>query len=170
MTKKLQRTSRRFLLLITAVLSLGPARSPAALLEVEQTIWGMDCAPCAYGMQRGLEKLPGVGKVTVSLNRGHATLMMHRNNRLSLAAIQQVVRDGGFTPKEALLRLEGTIQLDADQPHLHTEGATYALRAPADGGAAWSRLRQTENGARVIVRGTAPADKTDEVTVHAVEF
>lgn len=43
------------------------ARAEAnGLLEVEQAIFGMDCAPCAYGVERSLKRLPGAQRVQVS--------------------------------------------------------------------------------------------------------
>ncbi len=158
----------RFPLLIVLMLLFGAAGSPAALLEVEQVIWGMDCAPCAYGMQRGLEKLPGVEKVTVSLNRGNATLMLARGNKLSLSAIRRVVNEGGFTSKEATVLVEGTLHAGGGHLRLRTEGADYALTPPAADPVAWNKLRQTETGAKLTIRGRLPADSANEITVEDV--
>ena len=43
-----------FLLLFSA--GLAPASADASIRFVQQEIRGMDCAPCAYGMQKSLLK------------------------------------------------------------------------------------------------------------------
>lgn len=96
---------------LTAVLMLaltvGVAAAHAELLKVEQVVFGMDCAPCAYGLETSLKKLPGVKTVSVSLNRGTATIELKPGNQVTVEDIKAVVRKNGFTPKETKI-LEGT--------------------------------------------------------------
>ena len=67
----------------------------------------MDCAPCAYGLERGLEKLDGLEKVQVSLNDGKAYLDLANNNNLSLRQIQEEVKKNGFSAKNAEIVIKG---------------------------------------------------------------
>src|SRR5689334_20253187 len=95
-------------------LSLGIVLSAQAdgLLEVKQTIFGMDCAPCAYGVQQRLKKLPGVTQVDVSLNDGIASIQVAPDSPVTLAQMHDVLVDGGFTPKQATVTVEGRIVKD----------------------------------------------------------
>lgn len=79
------------------------------LVKVEQTVFGMDCAPCAYGAQKNLSKLPGVTKVDVSMNDGKARIEFSAGSATTLAQIREVLIHGGLTPKEAVVTVEGRI-------------------------------------------------------------
>ncbi len=97
--------------LVIAALLTGAA-SPAwadGLIKVEQTVFGMDCAPCAYGAQKNLSKLPGVAKVEVTMNDGIARIEFSPDSSTTLAQIRNVLINGGLTPKEAMVTVEGRI-------------------------------------------------------------
>ncbi|MDE1975681.1 MAG: heavy-metal-associated domain-containing protein [Elusimicrobia bacterium] len=87
--------------LFLALAAWQAASARAEMSKVVMKIYGMDCAPCAYGMTKGLEKIKGVAKVVVSLNAGTATLDLAPGNEVTLKEIRRVVREHGFTPKEA---------------------------------------------------------------------
>ena len=92
------------------------------LLEVDQTIFGMDCAPCAYGVQKGLERLPGVLHAAVSLNDGNAVVQLVPDNTVTLAEIQKVIRRNGFTPRQARLQVSGEVTDEGGQFRLLVNG------------------------------------------------
>lgn len=86
--------------LLIAALAFGVATARAELLKLEQKVYGMDCAPCAYGLEKSLKKLPGIKDVSVSLNKGTATIELKPGNKVTVAEIKDVVRKNGFTLKE----------------------------------------------------------------------
>lgn len=100
----------RMMVSATVLFVLAPAAGAAGLVEVQQVIFGMDCAPCAFGVERGLKKLPGVESVRVSLNEGKTELRLKPNAAVDLEQIRAVIRDNGFTPKAATLTITGTIE------------------------------------------------------------
>jgi copper chaperone CopZ len=132
------------------VLCLGIALPAQAdgLLHVQQTIFGMDCAPCAYGVQQRLTKLPGVTKVEVSLNDGTADIGFAADSPTTIPQIYDVLVHGGFTPKQASVTVQGHIARDGEHLKLVTAGGEYALTfaRPADQ-AAW------QVDAKVVVQG-----------------
>jgi copper chaperone CopZ len=156
----------RLAALVAVLLTVGISNATAGLIEVDQTIWGMDCAPCAYGMEKGLKKLEGVNKVKVSLNKGNAVLQFATDNKLSLADIRRVVRDGGFTPKQATVKISGTLQRDGDQLRLHVGEGDYTLKPSEKAKDACQGLQEAGTGATVTVVGDAPAD--DQILVRKV--
>lgn len=93
--------------LLTAALAFSVVTARAELLKVEQVVYGMDCAPCAYGLEKSLKKMQGVKGVKVSLNQGTATVELKPGNKVTVEDIKKVVRKNGFTPKETKI-LEGT--------------------------------------------------------------
>ena len=85
------------------------------LLKVEQSVFGMDCAPCAYGLQKGLTKLPGATKVDVSLNEGKATIEFGPDAPTTFSQVHAVIVNGGFTPKDAVVTVAGRITDEGGQ-------------------------------------------------------
>lgn len=81
--------------------SLAAPLALADLAEVKQTVYGMDCAPCAYSVQKNLEALAGVESAKVSLNTGVVDIKLKPGSGVTVAKIQQVIKDAGFTPKSA---------------------------------------------------------------------
>src|SRR5690349_16019692 len=94
--------------------ALSNARADG-FVKVEQTIFGMDCAPCAYGMQKNLGKLPGVTKVDVSIEQGVAVLDFAPDSPTTLAQIRDVVLHGGLTADKTVLTVQGTVTRDGDR-------------------------------------------------------
>lgn len=101
----------RRILIFTALLALSAAAGADGLVTVQQTVFGMDCAPCAYGMQKGLGKLPGVAKVDVSLETGVASVQFDPGSTATLAQVRDVVLHGGFTADKTLLTVQGSVSL-----------------------------------------------------------
>lgn len=97
------------LLLVIGSFLLIPLESQAQLLEVKQTVFGMDCAPCAYGLEKRIQKMDGIQSVSVSLNDGLLNTTLKQNNALTLQAIRQAVEESGFKAKEATISASGTI-------------------------------------------------------------
>lgn len=110
------------LLLVTT-----PAITAAeGLRHVKQSIYGMDCAPCAYGLDKAMRALPGIESVKISLNEGYADLVFAGNATVGLHAIRTIARDNGFTPKDAQVVIEGTLQLQPT-PQLTVGARRYEL-------------------------------------------
>ena len=102
------------LALLLIVMVVGSFSSNAQIQKVDQEVFGMDCAPCAYGLERGLKKMDGVKNVQVSLNEGKAHLELSENNHLSLDQIQEEVRKNGFSAKKAEILLKGKLEKGND--------------------------------------------------------
>lgn len=143
-----------------AVLLLGAALSAEAdgLLKVEQTVFGMDCAPCAYGLQKGLKKLAGVSRVEVSLNDGKALVEFGPGSPATFAQVHEVIVQGGFTPREAVITVSGHIAQQDGRLLLVANGSdSYRLLLPAGMDAA-----PLKAGAAVTVQGEIPAESASD--------
>ena len=134
------------------------------LLHMQQTIFGMDCAPCAYGVQQRLTKLPGVTKVDVSLNDGTADIGFAADSATTIPQIYGVLVDGGFTPKQALVTVPGRIARDGDKLKLVAGSSQYALAFAHPGdSAAWAA------DAKVTVQGQIADTSAGGVPVLQVQ-
>lgn len=144
---------RRFWL--AGLAALAPAAHADGLTNVEQTIFGMDCAPCAYGIEQGLKKLPGVTGVRVSLNEGLAVVALAAENSTTLENIRRVIRDNGFTPKAARVTLVGTL-LRADSGVWLEAPGLPRYRLTARDEAVVAALRARPNGEAIRIEGEIP--------------
>lgn len=89
-------------------LFLIPLQGQAQLLEVKQTVFGMDCAPCAYGLEKRIQRIEGVESASVSLNNGLLTASLEESNHLTLNRIRMAVQESGFQAKEAVITISGS--------------------------------------------------------------
>ncbi len=152
--------SRVFALIVLAAL-LAPDPAHAQLQEVRQTVFGMDCAPCAYALERRLGSLDGVDEVTVSLNDGEAVVQLRGENSTDLGALRTAVRDAGFDPRETTLRVAGTLRRDGDRWVLVTPtGERFRVETAADA-AARAALRERV-GHRIVVTGRVAEGEASE--------
>jgi copper chaperone CopZ len=157
----------------TAILILGLALANAAaaagLAEVKQTIFGMDCAPCAHGIETGLSKIEGVQDVTVSLNDGYALVKLRPDNAVTLEQIRLVIRENGFTPKDATLVVSGTLTRVDDRLVLATNThRRYSLVATPGAQSAFQTLQTAPEGAVVQIEARVGAADTSRLSVLAV--
>lgn len=90
-------------------LFLIPLQGQAQLLQVNQTVFGMDCAPCAYGLEKRIKNIDGVQSASVSLNDGLLTANLTKENKLTLQRIRKAVEESGFKAKEANITVTGTV-------------------------------------------------------------
>lgn len=113
---------------ITALLTIFSLNvAMAQLIKVDQEVFGMDCAPCAYGLERGLKKMDGLEEIQVSLNDGKAYLRLVANNDLTLQKIQKEVKNNGFSARNAIVTLKGELSRIGDEWQLKTNDETFII-------------------------------------------
>lgn len=134
---------------------LLPTSAQAQLQRVEQTVFGMDCAPCAHAMENRLGQMEGVTSVSVSLNEGTAKLDLAATNSITLEAIRKAVIQGGFSPEEATLQVSGTLrQEDGEWVLSSPSGEQYVLQ-DVEATVSEEELRQ-RSGQEVTLTGQVP--------------
>ncbi len=110
---------------LTGILGIGTISGQIA--RVDQEVYGMDCAPCAYGLERGLKKMDGLQEVRVSLNDGKAYLGLAEKNDLTLRSIQEEVKKNGFSAKKAEVVLMGNATKEDGQWYIETDNERFAV-------------------------------------------
>ena len=105
-------------------------------------------------------------RAQVSLNDGQVQVALRADNRLTISELRRVIRRQGFSPREAELRVRGTIQVDGHQFDLVLPGSrpSYRIVSP---GPIRERLGELA-GRRAEITGRISQD-TDDVTPSTLE-
>jgi copper chaperone CopZ len=136
---------------------------PFGMLEVSVQVDGLSCPFCAYGLEKKLKKVDHVASLEIQVNEGRAVLTLEPGTSLDLAALEQAVRDGGFTPGGLTLTARGRLGQLHGAPALELSDGTVLLLA--EGGRADELLTLT-NGSAVQVEGHAVLEQTPDHTAH----
>ena len=101
----------RMMLACVLLLALGGAAvaSPFAL-----RVDGLACPFCAFGIEKKLLKVPGVVELDILLDEGKIGLTLAEGAALDLPALQEAVKQAGFTLHSLLVDgAEGRLSRDA---------------------------------------------------------
>jgi cation transport ATPase len=137
-------------------ISLFAFSTLAAHAEYEQvnlTVFGMDCAPCAHAIHVSMKGIQGVNTVDVDLNTGRVSIKLSPGNSAFMRQFNEAVEKNGFTHKDAQVIVRGQLSGSANAPFLDVAGTKdcYAL-APLAAGMDISSLL----GKTVLVDGVVP--------------
>jgi hypothetical protein len=78
-----------------------------------------------------MQKLPGVESINVSLERASADIQLRPGNSITLAQLRSIIKNNGFTAKEATVTVVGKLIERGGQPALDVTGTdTVFLIAP----------------------------------------
>lgn len=155
---------KNFILTLVTGLILLPAASQAQLLEIKQTVFGMDCAPCAYGLENRIQKLDGVQSASVSLNEGMLTATLHKDNNLKLKTIRKAVEESGFKAKEAEVSAAGTLDRNEQGRYVLETGSGQRILLETENESLlrkFSGTRQT-----VVVSGRVESSDDAQTTIR----
>ncbi len=136
----------------------------AAHAEYEQvnlTVFGMDCAPCAHAIHVSMKGIQGVSTVDVDLNTGLVSIKLAPGNNAAMRQFNEAVEKNGFTHKDANLIVRGQLSGSSQAPFLEVTGTKdrYAL-TPLSAGTDISALL----GKTVVVDGTLPQSGKGKVS------
>ena len=117
-------------LFVLAVAFLLPTLAAhAEYNQVNMTVFGMDCAPCAHAIHVSMKGIQGVNKVDVDLNTGLVSLQLAAGNGAGMQQFNQAVEKNGFTHKDAKIVATGKITGTAAAPVFEVTGTSdrYSL-------------------------------------------
>jgi len=139
--------------LAAAFVALFSMAAHAQYEQVNLTVFGMDCAPCAHAIHVSMIGIQGVNTVDVDLNTGRVTIKLAPDNKASMRQFNEAVEKNGFTHKDAEVIVRGTVTGTAAAPFLEVTGTTdrFAL-VPAAAGLDVAALL----GKTVVVAGALP--------------
>jgi copper chaperone CopZ len=121
--------------------------------QVNLTVFGMDCAPCAHAIHVSMKGIQGVNTVDVDLNTGLVAIKLDSGNSATMRQFNQAVEKNGFTHKDADIVAKGKLTGTANAPVLEVSGTQdrFTLSPSADGTDVTPLLGKT-----VIVAGVLP--------------
>ena len=83
-------------------------------------------------MRVALLKVPGVESVEVSLERAIAGIHLRAGNTVALNQLREIVKNSGFTAKEALVTVVGNLIERGGKPALSVTGPNTVMLLAAD--------------------------------------
>jgi cation transport ATPase len=136
-----------------AILTLSSLSARAEYQQVNLTVFGMDCAPCAHAIHVSMKGIQGVNTVDVDLNTGLVSIKLSPGNSASMRQFNQAVERNGFTHKDAEIVARGVLSGTATAPVLEVAGTTdkYVLTPSAAAADVGSLIGKT-----VMVAGVLP--------------
>jgi copper chaperone CopZ len=142
-------------------LAISTLAAHAEYEQVNLTVFGMDCAPCAHAIHVSMKGIQGVNTVDVDLNTGLVTIKLTPGNDASMRQFNEAVEKNGFTHKDANVIVRGQLSGSAQAPFLEVTGTKdrYALM-PLAGATDISGLL----GKTVVVDGTLPQSGKGKVS------
>jgi copper chaperone CopZ len=109
-------------ILAAAILALTSVAAHAEYEQVNLTVFGMDCAPCAHAIHVSMKGIPGVNTVDVDLNTGLVTIKLTPGNSAAMRQFNQAVEKNGFTHKDATVVARGKLTGTASAPFFEVAG------------------------------------------------
>ena len=148
-------------ILAAGFLALSTLAAHAEYQQVNLTVFGMDCAPCAHAIHVSMMGIQGVNAVDVDLNTGLVSIKLAPGNSAAMRQFNEAVEKNGFTHKDAQVIVRGNLSGSAGAPFLDVAGTKdrYAL-APLAAGKDVSPLR----GKTVVVDGLVPQSAKGKVS------
>jgi len=122
-------------LFFAATLALSSVAAHAEYEQVNLTVFGMDCAPCAHAIHVSMKGIHGVTAVDVDLNTGLVTIKLTPGNSAAMRQFNQAVEKNGFTHKDAVVVARGKVTGTASAPFFEVAGTQdrFALVPAATG-------------------------------------
>jgi cation transport ATPase len=149
-------------LIFTVLLAVSPIAANAEYQQVNLTVFGMDCAPCAHAIHVSMKGIQGVNKVDVDLNTGLVTIKLTPGNSAAMMQFNEAVEKNEFTHKDAEIVVTGKLIGTASAPILEVLGTQdrYALSPAGSGIDVASLLGKVVTVAGVLPQ--APKGKVSE--------
>ena len=148
-------------MIAVVMLAVSGVAARAEYRQVNMTVFGMDCAPCAHAIHVSMMGIQGVTAVSVDLNTGLVDITLAPGNGADMRQFNKAVEQNGFTHKDAKVVVRGQLSGSASAPFLEVSGTKdrYAL-TPLNSSVDVAGLM----GKTVTVEGTVPQSGRGKVS------
>src|ERR1700722_9719659 len=109
-------------ILAVGFLTLSTLAAHAEYEQVNLTVFGMDCAPCAHAIHVSMKGIQGVNTVDVDLNTGLVSVKLSPGSSASMRQFNEAVEKNGFTHKDANVVARGKITGSPAAPFFEVAG------------------------------------------------
>ena len=136
-----------------AALVFSTFTAQAEYQQVNLTVFGMDCAPCAHAIHVSMKGIQGVNTVDVDLNTGLVSVKLSPGSSASMHQFNEAVEKNGFTHKNANIVARGKVTGTVAAPFFEVAGTQdrFALKPAGASGDIPGLLGKT-----VTIVGTLP--------------
>lgn len=145
--------NRMLLIYITALLFLviiNISLASARILSVKISVDGLACPFCAYGVEKKLKRVKGVGSMDIRMQEGTVTLTAEQGQSINFADVPGAIKDSGFSIRQMKLTASGTIMEEDGDLFLRYKGPGERLTLKDVGPALRDKLTISKT---VIVKG-----------------
>ena len=138
---------------VMSLLVTSSVAATAQYRQVNMTVFGMDCPPCAFAVRLSMKSINGISGVDVDLNRGLVSITMAPGSKATMRQLNEATEKNGFAHQEASVLVQGVLSGSANAPMLQVSGTNdhYALIPLAAGIDLSGMLGKT-----VLVQGILP--------------
>ena len=145
---------------ITGILAMCALTAQGQYKQIDMTVFGMDCPPCAFAIRLSMKNVRGVSGVDVDLNKGRVTIKLTAGSTAELRQFNEAVEKNGFAHQDADVLVEGVLLGLPTAPLLQVTGTNdrYALVPFAQGFDVTALL-----GKSVIIQGVLPQSPRGKV-------
>ncbi len=126
---------KRFILVLAAALLFNLGALTAVSAQVENAtveVDGLACPFCAYGLEKRLKDIEGVGKVEINVATGVATLGSKKEKSIDVESLEAAVSRAGFTPRDVTVTAVGQISTADGTLVFHVSGADVQFLVKED--------------------------------------
>ncbi len=108
--------------LVATALAFSTLAAHAEHQQVNLTVFGMDCAPCAHAIHVSMKGIQGVDTVDVDLDTGLVRIKLATGNKAAMRQFNDAVEKNGFTHKDADIVARGKLTGTVSAPFLEVAG------------------------------------------------
>ncbi len=126
---------KRFILVLAAALLFNFGALTAVFAQVEKAtveVDGLACPFCAYGLEKRLKDIEGVGEVEINVATGVATLGSKKEKSIDVETLEAAVSRAGFTPRDVTVTAVGQISTADGTLVFHVSGADVQFLVKED--------------------------------------
>ncbi len=147
---------KRFILVLAAALLFNFGALTAVSAQVENAtveVDGLACPFCAYGLEKRLKDIEGVGKVEIKVDTGVATLRSKKEKSIDVESLEAAVSRAGFTPRDVTVTAVGQISTADGNLVFHVSGADVQFLVKEDEASRNMQTAMTGSEGRFRVTG-----------------
>ena len=88
---------------------MSPAPSWAEIEKATLQVDGLSCPFCSLGLEKRLKKVPAIDTIQIHMKQGLTEIKPKSGKKLDLSQLHKAVKDAGFTLRDVVLTVTGTI-------------------------------------------------------------
>jgi len=97
----MQRIQQFFVIVMLSIAPLGTAFAAGAIAQTATIgVDGLSCPFCAYGLEKNLKKVNGIGSVKIDIKTGKVIVVLEQDAKVEDKALRQAVKKAGFTARD----------------------------------------------------------------------